>query len=119
MLTSFLAKLFFLFLFFHYYPLKKSYSGLGWMKLIYNYFDAFSLQNLNQQQRPHTRLEIINGVLHQKLIFVESPTDILVKSTDCVIFNDGSKSSGCTREEFKPYVSVNFVMNTLPQKELI
>lgn len=64
-----------------------------------------SAQNLNQQQRPHTRLEIINGILHQKLIFVESPADIIVKPTDCVIFNDGSKSSGCTREEFKPYVS--------------
>ena len=56
-------------------------------------------------QKPHTRLEIVNGILHQKLIFVDSPSDIVVNPTDCVIFNDGSKSAGCAREEFKPYVS--------------
>ena len=59
----------------------------------------------SKQQKPHTRLELVGGILHQKLIFVESPSDVITNPTDCVIFNDGSKSSGCAREEFKPYVS--------------
>ena len=56
-------------------------------------------------QRPHTRLEVVDGILHQKFIFVEAVSDISVTDTDCVVFNDGSKTQGCSREEFKPFVS--------------
>ncbi len=71
-----------------------------------NIYMIFCQQNAVSQQKPHTRLEIINGVLHQKLIFVDSPSDIVVSPTECVIFNDGSKSSGCAREEFKSFVCI-------------
>lgn len=29
-----------------------------------------------------------------------------IDADDCVIFNDGTKSAGCNREEFRTYVSV-------------
>jgi len=55
-------------------------------------------------------LEFVNGVLHQKLVFVTSPNDLPVEAHECVIFNDGSKSSGCNQEEYRSYVSIiNYV----------
>lgn len=57
-------------------------------------------------QKPHIKLDFVNGVLHQKLIFVQSPNDLPVEPHECVIFNDGSKSSGCNRPEYHAYVSI-------------
>ena len=56
------------------------------------------------QYKPHTKLEIVNGVLYQKLLFGEREEQVITPS-DCVIFNDGTKSEGCSQEEFKPFVS--------------
>ncbi|KAL5007156.1 hypothetical protein ScPMuIL_015962 [Solemya velum] len=54
-------------------------------------------------QKPHIKLDFVNGVLHQKFIFVQSSTELPVEPHECVIFNDGSKSSGCSRPEFRAY----------------
>ena len=58
----------------------------------------------NMDRRPHIRLEVIEGVLHQRLVF-DNPGDMEIRPEECVLYNDGKKSPGCTREEFKPYVS--------------
>ncbi|XP_033752791.1 tetratricopeptide repeat protein 17-like [Pecten maximus] len=55
-------------------------------------------------QKPHIKLDFINGVLHQKLIFVSSPNELHVEPDECVIFNDGSKSSGCNQAEYRAYL---------------
>ena len=58
------------------------------------------------QYKPHTKLEIVHGVLHQKLLFGDKQDEQqAITQQDCVIFNDGHKSEGCSREEFKPFVS--------------
>uniref|UniRef100_A0A2C9KLB1 Tetratricopeptide repeat protein 17 n=1 Tax=Biomphalaria glabrata TaxID=6526 RepID=A0A2C9KLB1_BIOGL len=58
-------------------------------------------------QRPHTKLEYVEGVLKHQLIFLQvSPSEMQIDVEDCVIFNDGTKSAGCSREEFRTYVSV-------------
>ncbi|KAL8577739.1 hypothetical protein ACOMHN_065556 [Nucella lapillus] len=57
-------------------------------------------------QRPHVKLEYVDGVLHHKLIFIHTPGDLHVQPSDCVIFNDGSRSLGCSRSEFRTYVSI-------------
>ncbi|XP_064604076.1 tetratricopeptide repeat protein 17-like isoform X2 [Liolophura sinensis] len=54
-------------------------------------------------QKPHIKLDYVNGVLHQKLIFVDSPNDIQVEAHECMIYNDGSRSTGCSQEEFQTY----------------
>ena len=56
------------------------------------------------EYKPHTKLEIVNGVLYQKLLFGEREEQEITQR-DCVIFNDGQKSEGCSQEEFKPFVS--------------
>lgn len=58
-------------------------------------------------QKPHIKLDYVNGVLHQKLIFVDSPNDIQVEAHECMIYNDGSRSTGCSQEEFQTYVSIS------------
>ena len=58
-----------------------------------------------QHHKPHTKLEINKGVLHQKLIFVDAPSDLRVSPTDCVIYNTGERSAGCALDEYKPFVS--------------
>ncbi|XP_012940375.1 tetratricopeptide repeat protein 17 [Aplysia californica] len=56
-------------------------------------------------QRPHTKLEYVEGVLKHKLIFLQvSPSELQVEADDCIIFNDGTKSAGCNREEFRTYI---------------
>ncbi|XP_076450500.1 tetratricopeptide repeat protein 17-like isoform X3 [Babylonia areolata] len=55
-------------------------------------------------QRPHVKLEYVDGVLHHKLIFINSPGDLHVQPNECVIFNDGSRSLGCSRSEFRTYL---------------
>ncbi|OWF35392.1 tetratricopeptide repeat protein 17-like isoform X2 [Mizuhopecten yessoensis] len=55
-------------------------------------------------QKPHIKLDFVNGVLHQKLIFVSSPNELHVEADECVIFNDGSKSSGCNQPEYRAYL---------------
>ena len=57
-------------------------------------------------QRPHVKLEYVDGVLHHKLIFINAPSDLHVQPNECVIFNDGSRSLGCSRSEFRTYVSI-------------
>ncbi|XP_048779550.1 tetratricopeptide repeat protein 17-like isoform X2 [Ostrea edulis] len=59
---------------------------------------------LHGGQRPHIKLEVENGVLHQKLIFAQSAEELYVEPHECVIFNDGTKSSGCNRPEYKNYL---------------
>ena len=54
---------------------------------------------------PHIKLDYVNGDIHQKLIFAQSPNEITVEPHECVIFNDGSKSNGCNRQEYQAYVS--------------
>ncbi|XP_053384178.1 tetratricopeptide repeat protein 17-like isoform X3 [Mercenaria mercenaria] len=56
-----------------------------------------------QQTPPHIKLEFINGQLFQKLIFAQSPNELTVRAEECVIFNDGTKSEGCSRPEFRAY----------------
>ncbi len=53
-------------------------------------------------ERPHTRLWVSDGVLHQKLLYTDA---LVVNDADCVIFNDGQRTSGCARDEFKAFVS--------------
>ncbi|XP_067656213.1 tetratricopeptide repeat protein 17-like isoform X4 [Haliotis asinina] len=55
-------------------------------------------------QKPHIKLEFVDGVLHQKLIFVQAASDLHVEANECVIFNDGSKSSGCNQPEYRAYI---------------
>ncbi|CAL1533702.1 unnamed protein product [Lymnaea stagnalis] len=56
-------------------------------------------------QRPHTKLEYVEGVLKHQLIFLQvSPSEMQIDADDCVIFNDGTKSVGCNREEFRTYI---------------
>ncbi|KAK0055172.1 tetratricopeptide repeat protein 17 [Biomphalaria pfeifferi] len=56
-------------------------------------------------QRPHTKLEYVEGVLKHQLIFLQvSPSEMQIDAEDCVIFNDGTKSAGCSREEFRTYI---------------
>ncbi|KAJ8299215.1 hypothetical protein KUTeg_023275 [Tegillarca granosa] len=64
-------------------------------------------------QKPHIKLDFVNGVLHQKLIFVQSPNDLPVEPHECVIFNDGSKSSGCNRPEYHAYVSMSYRIHNI------
>lgn len=59
-------------------------------------------------QRYHIKLEVENGILHQKLIFSQSIEELYVELHECVIFNDGTKSPGCSRPEYKNYVSACF-----------
>ncbi|XP_041366225.1 tetratricopeptide repeat protein 17-like isoform X2 [Gigantopelta aegis] len=54
-------------------------------------------------QKPHVKLEFVDGVLHQKLIFVQSPGDLHIEDDECVIFNDGTKSEGCNQPEYRAY----------------
>ncbi|GFO31147.1 tetratricopeptide repeat protein 17 [Plakobranchus ocellatus] len=61
-------------------------------------------QCLQGSQRPHTKLEYVDGTIRPHLIFLQvSPSEMQVDAEDCVIFNDGSKSAGCSREEFRTY----------------
>lgn len=55
-------------------------------------------------QRPHIKLEFVDGVLHQKFIFMQPQSEIEVEDDACVIFNDGTKSSGCEKPEFRTYM---------------
>lgn len=56
-------------------------------------------------QRPHTKLELVDGTIRPQLIFLQvSPSEMQVDPEDCIIFNDGSKSAGCSREEFRTYM---------------
>ncbi|XP_070200043.1 tetratricopeptide repeat protein 17-like isoform X3 [Littorina saxatilis] len=55
-------------------------------------------------QRPHVKLEYVDGVLHHKLIFINAQADLHVQPSECVIFNDGSRSLGCSRSEFRTYL---------------
>lgn len=71
-------------------------------KILYRFL--FLLQHGGQ--RYHIKLEIENGILHQKLIFSQSIEEMYVELHECVIFNDGTKSPGCSRPEYKNYVSV-------------
>ncbi|CAH1785951.1 unnamed protein product [Owenia fusiformis] len=52
-------------------------------------------------QRPHIKLEYHEGLIHQKLVFT-SKDDIIVMDDDCVIFNDGTKTTGCEKKEYQP-----------------
>ncbi|XP_059157800.1 tetratricopeptide repeat protein 17-like isoform X2 [Physella acuta] len=55
-------------------------------------------------QKPHTKLEYVEGVLKHQFIFLQvSPSEMQIDADDCVIFNDGTKSVGCNREEFRTY----------------
>ncbi|VDI16436.1 Hypothetical predicted protein, partial [Mytilus galloprovincialis] len=55
-------------------------------------------------QRPHIKLEFIDGVLHQKFIFMQTKDEVNVDFDVCVIFNDGTKTPGCDKPEFKTYL---------------
>ncbi|XP_013405857.1 uncharacterized protein LOC106170523, partial [Lingula anatina] len=52
--------------------------------------------------RPHIRLENINGLITQNLVFSDSPSEVKVSPEECIIFKDGKKSDGCAQEIFKP-----------------
>ena len=67
-------------------------------------------------QMPHIKLDYVNGDIHQKLIFAQSPNEITVEAHECVIFNDGSKSSGCSRQEYRAYVSTSLTKKMLCNK---
>lgn len=67
-----------------------------------------------QQTPPHIKLEFINGQLFQKLIFAQSPNELTVRPEECVIFNDGTKSDGCSRPEFRAYVKQFDDLNNNP-----
>lgn len=68
-----------------------------------------------QQTPPHIKLEFINGQLFQKLIFAQSPNELTVRPEECVIFNDGTKSDGCSRPEFRAYVKQFHDLNNNPE----
>ena len=53
--------------------------------------------------KPHIRLEVVDSVLQQKFIFVEPNTELELGPSECVIFNNGHKSQGCSQEVYKPY----------------
>ncbi|KAK3594378.1 hypothetical protein CHS0354_032887 [Potamilus streckersoni] len=72
-------------------------------KLFIRPVSLHSAQCMQGGQNPHIKLTVINGVLHQKLIFSQSPNELTVESHECVIFSDGSKSSGCSRPEYQAY----------------
>ncbi|XP_025087686.1 tetratricopeptide repeat protein 17-like isoform X2 [Pomacea canaliculata] len=75
-------------------------------------------------QKPHVKLEYVEGVLHRKLIFLNAPGDLHVEPHECVIFNDGARSLGCSRSEFRTYfdnsqmVKDMEAINTLLSQEL-
>ncbi|KAK6190158.1 hypothetical protein SNE40_002084 [Patella caerulea] len=62
-----------------------------------------STQCMPDQKKPHIKLEFVDGVLHQKLIFVQSASDIHVEEGECIIFSDGTKSPGCNQDEYRSY----------------
>lgn len=68
-------------------------------------------------QRYHIKLEIENGILHQKLIFSQSIEEMYVELHECVIFNDGTKSPGCSRPEYKNYLH-NIITNKLDYEQV-
>ncbi|XP_071122223.1 tetratricopeptide repeat protein 17-like isoform X6 [Mytilus edulis] len=61
-------------------------------------------QCMQGNQRPHIKLEFIDGVLHQKFIFMQTKDEVNVDFDVCVIFNDGTKTPGCDKPEFKTYL---------------
>ncbi|KAK2174533.1 hypothetical protein NP493_797g01042 [Ridgeia piscesae] len=58
---------------------------------------------MSQHYQPHTRLEVIDGNLHQKYIFVDSVNDIHPGPEECIIYNSGERSPGCSTSQFKPF----------------
>ncbi|XP_052798048.1 tetratricopeptide repeat protein 17-like isoform X3 [Mya arenaria] len=62
------------------------------------------IQSQSNGQPPHIKLELVKGQMFQKFIFAESPDELTVRPEDCVIFNDGTKTEGCSRPEFKAYI---------------
>lgn len=78
---------------------------LTFLDLFYCFFFAWALQQQGGQ-KPHVKLEYVEGVLHRKLIFLNAPGDLHVEPHECVIFNDGARSLGCSRSEFRTYVSI-------------
>ncbi|BFZ05335.1 hypothetical protein BsWGS_08373 [Bradybaena similaris] len=68
--------------------------------------DACSHLRVQQgTQKPHTKLEFVEGVLKHQLIFLQlAPSEMQIDADDCIIFNDGTKSAGCSREEFRTYI---------------
>ncbi|KAK3103819.1 hypothetical protein FSP39_022148 [Pinctada imbricata] len=71
-------------------------------------------------QKPHIKLDFVNGVLHQKLIFVQSTSELPIEPHECVIFNDGTKSVGCNRPEYKSYLAdISNRKDNFEQVELI
>nr|XP_022314692.1 tetratricopeptide repeat protein 17-like isoform X1 [Crassostrea virginica] len=68
-------------------------------------------------QRYHIKLEVENGILHQKLIFSQSIEEMYVEPHECVIFNDGTKSPGCSRPEYKNYLH-SIITNKLDYEQV-
>lgn len=56
----------------------------------------------SQHHNSHMRLEVIDGVLHHRMVFTRMP----VGPSDCVIYSDGHYSSGCKHGDLKAFVSV-------------
>ncbi|XP_062591170.1 tetratricopeptide repeat protein 17-like [Saccostrea cucullata] len=79
--------------------------------------DCRQLKVQHGGQRPHIKLEVENGVLHQKLIFAQSVEELYVEPHECVIFNDGMKSSGCSRPEYKNYLH-NIITNKIDYEQV-
>ncbi|XP_046360680.2 tetratricopeptide repeat protein 17-like isoform X1 [Haliotis rufescens] len=73
-------------------------------KLFVRPVSLHTTQCMQGGQKPHIKLEFVDGVLHQKLIFVQAASDLHVEANECVIFNDGSKSSGCNQPEYRAYI---------------
>ncbi|ESO91575.1 hypothetical protein LOTGIDRAFT_163300 [Lottia gigantea] len=72
-------------------------------KLFVRPLSLHSTQCMTEQKKPHIKLEFIDGVLHQKLIFVQDANDIHVEDNECIIFNDGIKSPGCDQAQYRSY----------------
>ena len=59
---------------------------------------------VTQEDSPHTKLEIIDDVIHQHLVYGEKE-DLEYGPDDCIVFSYGERTPGCAHEKYRPFVS--------------
>ena len=88
-------------------PLPLARWGIG---LVTAYCDCLDFV---QDRRRHTKLELVDGVIRQKIIFEDSDGNVDFEEDDCVIFASGQRSRGCQNDKYKHFVSTSVLYLTL------
>ena len=88
-------------------PLPLARWGIG---LVTAYWDCLDFV---QDRRRHTKLELVDGVIRQKIIFEDSDGNVDFEEDDCVIFASGQRSRGCQNDKYKHFVSTSVLYLTL------